>query len=98
MNFKRNESSRTFIKGFANRDITRQLGVKLPVDTDERKRQSKRTMRLIQLLRAHGLIAKIPRPRRYRVTFKGLQITAAAVHLTDSTVPFILKLFCPGSA
>jgi len=82
-----------FIKGFTNRDITLRLGVRLASDPDERKRQSGRTTRLIQLLRAHGLIAKIPRSRRYRVTFKGVQIMAAAVHLTDSAMPFILKFF-----
>jgi len=49
-----------FIHGFANRDFAKRLGLKYSNDNNERKKQSAKVSRLLLLLRAHGLIAKIP--------------------------------------
>jgi len=70
-----------FIHGFRNRDLARHLGIAYAEDPAQRKRQSARVTRLIQLLHAHHLIAKIPRTRRYRLTFKGATLMSAAVYL-----------------
>ena len=43
--------------------------------------------RLIQLLRAHGLVAKIPRTRRYRVTAAGEQLMGAAIQVKERHFP-----------
>jgi hypothetical protein len=43
--------------------------------------------RQLQLLRAHGLIAKIPRSRRYRVTAKGEVLMTAAIYVHDKYLP-----------
>lgn len=69
------------IHGFRNRDIARHLGQPHDPDPLARKRQSARVARNLQLLRAHGLIAKIPRSRRYRLTIHGTIIMTAAVTL-----------------
>jgi hypothetical protein len=57
--------------GFRNQDVAAQLYPQPAPDPAERRRRCARVTRLIQLLRAHGLVAKIPRTRRYRVTAKG---------------------------
>lgn len=69
------------IQGFRNRDIARHLNIPKSNDRRERKRQSARVTRLIQLLHAHHLIAKIPRTRRYRLTLRGAMLMSAAVYL-----------------
>jgi hypothetical protein len=80
-----------FIHGFRNRDLAQHLNVHYSNDPRERKRQSARITRLIQLLHAHHLIAKIPRSRRYRITSKGTSLMAAAVHLYEHDIHAILN-------
>jgi hypothetical protein len=52
------------LQGFRNQDIARRLYAQGTKDPAERGRRCRRVTRLIQLLRAHGLVAKIPRTRR----------------------------------
>lgn len=66
------------ISGFRNRDLRRTLYPKLNEDDPrERSRASGRITRRISLLRAHGLIKKVPRTTRYLLTTKGRKITNA---------------------
>ena len=76
-----------FIHGFRNRDLSIQLGTPRAKDPRERTRHSARVTRLIQLLHAHHLIAKIPRSRRWRVTVRGATLMSAAVHLFHHHFP-----------
>jgi len=76
-----------FIHGFQNRHLAGHLGILLSKDKRERRRQSSRIGRLLQLLRAHHLIAKIPRSRRYRVTLRGFKLMTAAVFLREEYMP-----------
>lgn len=76
-----------FIHGFRNGNLAEHLGISLSKDKRERRRQSARIGRLLQLLRAHRLIAKIPRSRRYRVTLRGFKVMTAAVFLRDEFMP-----------
>jgi hypothetical protein len=75
------------LRGFHNRDIARQLQPTRAVDAGERRRRSARVTRQIQLLRAHGLVAKIPRTRRYRVTVKGEALMSAAIYVRHKYLP-----------
>lgn len=59
------------VHGFKNEDLRRQLHGRTPRDQTQLRRQRQRTTRLLQRLHAHGLIAKIPRTRRWRVNPKG---------------------------
>jgi hypothetical protein len=43
--------------------------------------------RLIVKLRGHGLVAKIPRARRYRVTRYGQRVMTAAIAVHDDNFP-----------
>jgi hypothetical protein len=80
-----------FIHGFRNRDLAAHLNIPRSQDPRERKRQSARVTRLIQLLHAHHLIAKIPRTRRYRLTRKGATMMGAAVYLYNEDFHTLLK-------
>ena len=71
------------IGGFRNADITKRLYRRPAADRDETRRRCERTSRLIVKLRGHGMIAKIPRARRYRVTRHGQRVMTAAITLHD---------------
>jgi DNA-binding IclR family transcriptional regulator len=53
----------------------------------EQRRRTAHVSRLLHLLRAHGLIAKIPHAHRYRVTAKGEALMSAALQARDKLFP-----------
>lgn len=60
------------INGFRNRDIRNMLYPDCKnASPDENRRRSSATTRKIRILRAHGLVKKIPRSQRYLLTEKG---------------------------
>ena len=71
------------IRGFRNADITARLYRRPAADRDEAHRRCERVSRLIVKMRGHGLVAKIPRARRYRVTRYGHRVMTAAITLHD---------------
>jgi hypothetical protein len=75
------------LHGFRNRELVAHLYPVATKDGAERRRRSARVTRLIQLLRAHGLVAKIPRARRYRVTAKGELLMGAALRVKGQELP-----------
>jgi hypothetical protein len=75
------------IQGFRNADITKRLYPRPPTDRDEAHRRCERVSRLIVKLRGHGLIAKIPRARRYRITRYGHRVMTAALAIHDDKFP-----------
>jgi hypothetical protein len=50
-----------------------------------------RVSRMIHLLRAHGLVAKIPHSFRYRITDKGNAIMSTAIDLRHKAFPKKLR-------
>jgi hypothetical protein len=79
------------LNGFRNRDLAEQLYPRPSKDMREKRRRTARVSRLIQLLRAHGLTAKIPHSYRYRVTDKGQTIMSTSVYLRRKAFPEELK-------
>jgi hypothetical protein len=75
------------VNGFRNRDLAHELYGPLPSATAEKRRRTNKVCRLIQLLRAHGLIAKIPHSNRYRVTPQGDAIMGSAIYLRFKSFP-----------
>jgi hypothetical protein len=75
------------LRGFRNGDLARHLYPRPDRDAGERQRRCGRVTRLIQLLRAHGLVAKIPRTRRYRITQAGERLMSAAIKLREQELP-----------
>lgn len=59
------------LTGFANRDIRSQLFAPAPRGSGDARRQAARVSRLLKRLHVHGLLGKIQRSRRWRVTRKG---------------------------
>jgi hypothetical protein len=75
------------LRGLRSRDLAPYLNQLPSPDPQVRRRQSGQRSRLLQLLRAHGLIAKLPHTRRYRVTDRGFAFMSAAIHLRYQAFP-----------
>jgi hypothetical protein len=65
------------INGFRNRDLQGLLFEQEARDPKEQRRRSGQVTRKLRLLRAHGLLRKVPRTHRYIVSDKGRQVIAA---------------------
>lgn len=76
-----------FINGFKASMIAGRLGIHYSRCPVERKRQMARVNRKMRLLRGHGLIAKIPHSRRYRVTSIGAGLMNAVIDIRTHTLP-----------
>jgi hypothetical protein len=74
------------IQGFRNRDVRRRLYPRCERDPDKKQQASGRVTRLLRLLRAHGLIRKVPHTFYYRITNKGNQVISAALKLRDLNI------------
>jgi len=75
------------VRGFRNGELAEQLFGPRPNDLVERRRRCGRVTRRISLLRAHGLVAKLPRSRRYRATVRGQRFMSTAIHLRAKFFP-----------
>jgi hypothetical protein len=65
------------LNGFRNRDLRPLLYGSQEVSTAEQRRQSAKVSRQLRLLRAHGLIFKVPKTHRYQLTKQGQTILTA---------------------
>jgi len=75
------------VRGFRNGELAERLFGPRPQDTGDRRRQCGQVSRRISLLRAHGLVAKVPRSRRYRVTTNGQRFMSTAIHIRSKHFP-----------
>ena len=64
------------VNGFRNADVRRELFGPDAADAKENRRRGGRVTRQLALLRAHGLVRRVPRTRRWLLTDKGRGITA----------------------
>jgi hypothetical protein len=67
------------VNGVRNRDVVATLYAKATADASEQKRRSARVTRLLRLLRAHGLLRKVPRTHLYRVSEHGRVVITAVL-------------------
>lgn len=65
------------VHGFRNRDLRALLFDTPPADAQQQRRQSAAITRKLRLLRAHGLIHKVPKTHRYQLNSHGQTIVAA---------------------
>lgn len=77
--FARMLDGRILLDGLCATDLRRALCRIEPADSRSRQRLTGRISRLLRLYRAHGLIAKITKSRRYRVTPRGHEIMSTAL-------------------
>jgi len=69
------------LAGFSNQQVRQRLYQGSLADHEEQKRRSGRMSRYLRLLRAHGLIHKLPHTHRYRLSQRGQQVMSAALRL-----------------
>ena len=79
------------VNGFRNRDIRDHLFPGSPPSPAERRRASGRVTHRLRLLRAHGIIKKVPQPHRYVLTRAGRQIAVAITQMQDVTLEQLNK-------
>jgi hypothetical protein len=80
------------LNGFRNRDLRALLFPEAAtLSPEEAKRQSARVTRLIRLLRAHGVIAKVAKTHRYQVTAEGRRQVSALLAARQAGVEQLLK-------
>lgn len=79
------------VRGFRNRDLRDLLFTPKDTDSRETKRRSAKVTRLIRILRAHGLIAKVQKTHRYLVTPRGRQVIAAVLAARDASVESLVR-------
>lgn len=73
------------LRGFTNRDIRTKLQSTqhLRCDGQDRKKAGSKVTRIFRRFHAHGLIAKLPRTRRWRVTLYGRRVMGTALYLRE---------------
>lgn len=79
------------LNGFRNRDLAPLLFDNDSSDDEDRIRNSRKTTRLIRLLRAHGLIRKVPRQARYRLSKKGREVASVLLAAQALTLDQMTK-------
>jgi hypothetical protein len=80
------------LNGFRNRDIVAHLYSEESPSIEERQKAGARVTRLLRLLRAHGLIRKVPHTPRYLLTPKGREITTAVTQLYNVPVTKVAEI------
>jgi len=73
------------LSGFRNRDVRTQLQSTRHLCScgQDHKKAGAKASRIFRRLHAHGLIAKIPRTRRRRVTIYGRRVMGTALYLRE---------------
>lgn len=79
------------LNGFRNRDLQVALFSGSTDDPVEKRRRSGQITRRLRMLRAHGLIQKLPNTHRYAVSAYGRQVIAALMAAAQADVDKLLK-------
>jgi hypothetical protein len=74
------------VNGFRNRDLQTLLYAQPTTEIQERRRRSAAISRKLRMLRAHGLIRKVPHTHRYHVTEKARPALATLLTAARSTI------------
>ena len=89
--FKALLSGANILNGFRNRDLRARLAGSSFLRGCGRcvSKQSAKISRLLKRLHIYGLIAKVPRARRWRLSKKGWALLSAAISLKEQTFPVL---------
>jgi hypothetical protein len=77
------------LHGFTNRDVRAKLRTTQVPLSDNPKTQSAQVSRLLHRLHVYGLVAKIPRSRRWRVSASGYRLMSASLRLREIHFPSV---------
>jgi len=80
------------INGLRNRDLQALLFRTKPANEADARKRSARVSRLIRMLRAHGLLKKVPHTHRYQVTDHGRKALTAIATARRATIAELSKL------
>lgn len=80
------------LDGLRNRDLQVHLFKTEPSSADDCRRRSAKVTRLLRLLRAHGVLHKIPHTHRYKLSAHGRELAAAVLATQRLTLEQINKL------
>jgi len=80
------------MNGFRNRDVRALLINTTAQSARERRRQCAAICRKFRILRAHGLIKKVPKTHRYQVTTKGRTIISAIIAAHNASAEKLTSL------
>ena len=75
------------LHGFTNRDVRQHLAPTPYPLASQAEKQPGQVTRLFRRLHAHGLIAKIPHSRRWRVSLSGRRTMTTAIKLREVAYP-----------
>src|SRR5487761_362186 len=81
-----------FIHGFRNRDLRPLLFGTRETSAEESRRQASAVTRRLRLLRAHGLIRKVPKTHRYMLTERGQSAIAALLAARHANIAKLAQL------
>ena len=80
------------LNGFRNRDLRALLfGDAESASPEEAKRQAAKVTRLLRLLRAHGVITKVPKTHRYQVSTEGRSKVTALLAARQANTKHLLN-------
>src|SRR5207302_1144920 len=74
------------LNGLRNRDVRQALFGATAAAGAERRRQSAAVTRQLRLLRAHGIVQKVPKTHRYQVTSEGRALITAVLAASQADV------------
>jgi hypothetical protein len=77
------------VSGLRNRDLVAMLYTQPARTKQEQRRRSARVTRLLRLLRAHGILQKVPKTHRYQVTAAARKTLTALVAVRDANTEFL---------
>ena len=80
------------LSGFRNRDIVGHLYPDGFASESDRPKAAARVTRLLRILRAHGIIRKIPHTHRYLLTRKGREITSAIIQTYNTPITHLTEI------
>ena len=77
------------LQGLRNEDLRRHLYPDSEADEKTRKKASARASRQLRLLRAHGLVYKVPKTYYYRATKKGHEVMSTALIFREADLALL---------
>ena len=80
------------VNGFRNRDLVTILHPKPTNDARTQRRRAAQTCRLLRILRAHGLLKKVPTTHRYMLTPSGRRTVTALLAASHASVENLSKI------
>jgi hypothetical protein len=79
------------VNGFRNADVRHALFGPDPAGAKQSRRRAGQVSRRLAMLRAHGLIQRVPKTRRWKLTEAGRQATTLLAATTAASAPALMK-------